>query len=903
MIISLCCILCLLCIYIVIFKRRQTTQKQVNTVTNNLHDAFKQNNLIAIAANTKLLGDYYFDQAINIDININDNINAIYQKIKLYRQAAIAYNNAQKRYSMSPNSVTQFCSLIAQFQIHRAIVKIKAKLVEDYANANVYTYAYIKNELRLSLMHEQKFKHSLNHIATIRKHLYQQHNIKLNELKINTINDLSDNIKQYIKKINELFTDNFTLYQNIIKIFSSNIFDIIGPKPCDYAFVVMGSLGKNIASSYSDLDLMIILENNNHINFFTLYAQLLCLLIIDIGETPLIRIRTPEMSWMYNYCEKESEGLSVDVDGLPLIYDSRQLLGTPERIIDNIKHIKNTMSNTIDTLTYCPRLLVGSAYLLQSFNELNELNELDVKSNDETEYIKYCLQNFHSQLDDKMYIKHEWFRQFTEGLVGIAQFYKINSTNPCDIITSLTDQKIINTEITHDLYCLYVLISYFLLKNYHDCKSQNQRILIQSQYINTNTNVRISDGHRITTTLGRSFIHPVIVRKISFNDNNNDRYCLVDDPIIISQDMSMILHVLCLLTGFRIMMQCILDRNPMPINLSIDPEMLFTFAAKSNHLNKNNMTISKHKTNQLYYCLINYYNVPQFNRYVDRSVDRSVDRNDNSVCIFISIGIALIVLALKLFNLDAALHIANHIVLLLNTIGINHPESNIENIAAYDKRLPTLYVQFLYFLSRITLYDRSFDQKHSVNELYEANKYMGLAKVHRQKINHDKLQHNMNNKYNDEYNDGSDDVLIFLYGMNLSRIASGEPKELNKALVSYKQFLGRDDITDIICCCKISRIYLTLYQLEEKLNHCVEVDINVNLQLASNYCQQGIRIAEKNESTLAASLYNISAKIHYYENNNIKSKQLYEKSIAFEHNQQRKKGIFIQEALDGLTYF
>ena len=833
-------------------------------ITTNLRRGFDQNDEIMIAKYAKHLGEYYLTQTD--------------PDLCTYRYAAIAFNAALKRLNNSDETHTD--------EITDTIHKI-----EDIKRLVMLRYAPKRS---CTSEHFQELTSALSRIQQYRRDLHSAHKNMLKEIRDTlSLEDINSfytkqvediDVTKGLEKINVMFTEIFIMYQYIVKEFSTVIFNIIGDPPCSYALCAVGSLGKGMPSDRSDFDLVLLIESEEHREFFKLYSLHLCLFVIDLQETPLIRIRSKDMEWMFHCCEKDKEGISVDVGGIPIEYGGKILLiGEPSYIVSVQSEIEEKYFPLIKASMYCPRVLIGDSRLLSEYQRLNHIHvKEDTNVSSYTE-LRQLLEATKTEVGEVMYIKFELVRPPFEGLVRLARIYDIPSTNPLEIVSSLVEKELIRSELVGDIERLFFWVSYYMLRNYNDYKAQMQKVLLHSQILPPNSKAVVLDPGRVIKSSIRSFCNSVVVSSIK----SSNQYHLDDDKRIKSEDMRFIQYIVYLLFGMRYLLQCFVDQNFDKIrsltSLTIDPNPIFDFSVnhERNHLSKNGINAIRHKTNYLYLHLITYYQ-----KFASQCRTSYIENNDkDAMCLVISSGIALISTALKMFQLEAGHHIINEMVdIFVMFEKSSNLTCTLDELKAFDKRLPTLYAQFLFFRTKVLLFNTIPDQKHTSNVLHQATTYIEMATHVRTVINCDEHAH-----YDDHYNDGSDDILISLYGSNFPKIASSDEKNMRIALASYRNYLGRDDVTDVACYTKIFKLELDLMNTHD--TH----DIH-DIEKIEKECQHALNIAHRIESSITGSLYIILGKLSYYRNKNDVAKEMFTKSCQIEFDLNRTDSVTIREA-------
>ncbi|MFS8563659.1 MAG: DUF294 nucleotidyltransferase-like domain-containing protein [Rhabdochlamydiaceae bacterium] len=110
----------------------------------------------------------------------------------------------------------------------------------------------------------------------------------------------------------------------MFKISSADTFAILGPPPCHYDIRAMGSIAREEATPFSDLELMILVEKEEVRPYFKQLVKILNLQIISLGETA-----SPKLTFTCLHA-KNSSGFHIDFNVNP--DQDPDLMGTPEQV-------------------------------------------------------------------------------------------------------------------------------------------------------------------------------------------------------------------------------------------------------------------------------------------------------------------------------------------------------------------------------------------------------------------------------------------------------------------------------------------------------------------------------------------------------------------------------------------
>ena len=118
----------------------------------------------------------------------------------------------------------------------------------------------------------------------------------------NRSNDVSNEYEHY-QKIQELYK---AVAENVVSLVSEMLNDcvtLLGPPPCHYAAIALGSLARLEATPFSDLEWAILIENSDEKQkiYFRELTQLVHLMVISFGETILPSMGIHGLgSWFYD---------------------------------------------------------------------------------------------------------------------------------------------------------------------------------------------------------------------------------------------------------------------------------------------------------------------------------------------------------------------------------------------------------------------------------------------------------------------------------------------------------------------------------------------------------------------------------------------------------------------------
>ena len=144
---------------------------------------------------------------------------------------------------------------------------------------------------------------------------------KLRELRAHFKIFIAENL-QDIETVRNFQTATTQKIINLVQELLADVFIILGPPPCTYDLRATGSVAREEACPFSDLELMLLVKEEGHEEYFNTLLQIFNLLTISLGETPLIQLVFTSLH------KKNPSGFHVDFDANP-VRDS-SLMGIPE---------------------------------------------------------------------------------------------------------------------------------------------------------------------------------------------------------------------------------------------------------------------------------------------------------------------------------------------------------------------------------------------------------------------------------------------------------------------------------------------------------------------------------------------------------------------------------------------
>ncbi|MCE5318093.1 MAG: ankyrin repeat domain-containing protein, partial [Parachlamydia sp.] len=257
------------------------------------------------------------------------------------------------------------------------------------------------------------------------------------------MNYFSEEVMSYQMRVTRKFKEFFS-------ILLQDAVTILGPPPCQYDICAMGSLGRMEPCPYSDLEFMILVENEACEGYFQFLAQLLHLQILSLGETASTDLIFTCLG------EKNRSGLHVDFAG-----HLTDIVGTPQKIASkqcvDVLTAKDPNSFAHTALKSCSLTAEASPLYTAYLNEIDQiLNRLRPDGTKESHFRSLELVKTRCNDIDKGWAKPDfenelslkeryvWFIHYL--LADLSMLWGIQKTNTLEILdqipqTVLTDRS------------------------------------------------------------------------------------------------------------------------------------------------------------------------------------------------------------------------------------------------------------------------------------------------------------------------------------------------------------------------------------------------------------------------------------------------------------------------------
>lgn len=284
-------------------------------------------------------------------------------------------------------------------------------------------------------------------------------------------------------------------YKTVLRILIYESIELLGPAPTPFLVVGLGSLAREEASLYSDIEYAFLIQDSSpaHLSYFRQLDQLLSLKMVNIGESDFPLLQRVEE-------EKKSltpKGFSPDIGGIcPSgkrgIYE---LIGTPEELA---RFQREEWLNEHDSeliLVNAMRIatpIFGDRRLLFAY-ETNVKNILDQRARRSVgappllerqlralTLIEAAVQEFKPRLDYQKVkihafdVKKEFYRPLQSIIQALALYYGIDSKTSRSQIEQLANLELISEEGANHLDDLLETILFLRLQTHHFYKRERE---------------------------------------------------------------------------------------------------------------------------------------------------------------------------------------------------------------------------------------------------------------------------------------------------------------------------------------------------------------------------------------------------------------------------------------------
>ena len=295
-------------------------------------------------------------------------------------------------------------------------------------------------------------------------------------------------------------------YKSIMKKLSQYCERVMGPPPCKFSVVGMGSLARKEITPYSDFEHIILLENNKDnedcLEYFRWFSVIFHIIVLNLQETIIrslnikyLNDKTDELGdWFYDtYTNGISfDGMMVHACKFPLgrTQPTKNKPWTNELIKPVEKMLEYLSDDTIlkqeyhlsDILTETC-FVYGDQALHDAFKngiKLRKSSKTDDELFDEIrKQVKEDLDNFATRiklvnlkLKDSLNVKQMFYRTSTLFITALGRIYETESSSCFDIINELAEQRKISGNAKHKLSYAVAIACEIRLRVYMQEQSQ-----------------------------------------------------------------------------------------------------------------------------------------------------------------------------------------------------------------------------------------------------------------------------------------------------------------------------------------------------------------------------------------------------------------------------------------------
>ena len=319
--------------------------------------------------------------------------------------------------------------------------------------------------------------------------------------------------KTYINLIKSLQEELSDRYKKIMVFVSRKCIELMGPTPCEYALVGMGSLARNETTPYSDFEHIILLSNlmqscdkdSQALEYFRWYSVLFHVIIINLQETiiPSVSISclndslTAGGDWFYDVHTKRG----ISFDGM-MVHACKFPLGRT-RITENKPWTTELIKSVDDMVKYLDAtedlkngyklgdILTRTCYVDGSEVIYNEFRQRVVSTLKES---PNSLSSIRKQLDEdlanfsvgenlilfkatsKINLKKVFYRSITLFISALGRLNDVDENSSFDIINEFQNRGTINEESAQALSHAVAVACHIRLFHYMQKERQQDTI-------------------------------------------------------------------------------------------------------------------------------------------------------------------------------------------------------------------------------------------------------------------------------------------------------------------------------------------------------------------------------------------------------------------------------------------
>ncbi|MGZ3634291.1 MAG: DUF294 nucleotidyltransferase-like domain-containing protein, partial [Parachlamydiaceae bacterium] len=265
----------------------------------------------------------------------------------------------------------------------------------------------------------------------------------------------------------------FHAMKQLISLCIEDICTLIGPPPCGYDLRAMGSLGREEMCPYSDLECMLLIEDEKHRPYFTQMLELLELQITSFGETQ-------DLPFVFT-CVPNRSGFHVDNSPL----QEKRLMQTPEGMAQ-LQQTKTYAGNDIECTVLktsslyqnSPQLYIGYQTYVQRIRKDFSFPFFDLCSARARDFSS-AWQNHFDRKISTYDIKETFVETLCHPLSDLALYFGIESTNTLEIAHALLNRQVLPEEMRGLLKESLSLIYQIRVRNHlkHDMQEEKADLI------------------------------------------------------------------------------------------------------------------------------------------------------------------------------------------------------------------------------------------------------------------------------------------------------------------------------------------------------------------------------------------------------------------------------------------